>query len=60
MGHIDGHGPWSTGVTNSAFLLANVSTPIDSAYSMHMHAPLCSLLMRTTMNNIMTGKDRQY
>ena len=25
----------STGVTNSAFLLANVAAPIDSAYSMH-------------------------
>ena len=28
-------GSWSTSVTNSAFLLAFITTPIDSAHSMH-------------------------
>ena len=38
----------STGVTNSAFLLANVAMPIDSAYSIHNACPLCFMLMHTT------------
>ena len=38
-------GTRSTSVTNSAFLLATVATPINSAYSMHNASTLCSLLM---------------
>ena len=38
----------SMSITNSAFLLATVAMPIDSAYSMHNASTLCFLLMRTT------------
>ena len=32
---VSNRGIWSTSITNSAFLLAFVTTPIDSAHSMH-------------------------
>ena len=35
---------------NSAFLLANVAMPINSAYAVHNACPLCFLLMHTTIN----------
>ena len=35
-------GIWSTSVTNSAFLLAFVTTPIDSAHSMHYTCRPCA------------------
>ena len=50
------------GVTNSAFLLANVATPIDSAYQciMHAHYMLSAHAHNeVAKNNIMTGKDRR-
>ena len=43
-------------ITNSAFLLATVAMPIDSAYSMHTHCAFCSC---TQLSGHMTGKNCQ-
>ena len=51
------------GVTNSAFLLANVATPIDIAYiPMHNAMPIVLSTHahnQVAKNNIVTGKDRR-
>ena len=39
---VSNRGIWSTSVTNTAFLLAFVTTPIDTAHSMHYACSPCA------------------
>ena len=45
-------GMWSTSVTNGAFLLAFVTTPIDSAHSMHYACTAAGLVLSAHAHNI--------
>ena len=50
--YVSNRGIWSTSVTNGAFLLAFVTTPIDSAHSMHYARTAAGLVLSAHAHNI--------
>ena len=49
---VSNRGIWSTSITNGAFVLAFVTTPIDSAHSMHYACTAAGLVLSAHAHNI--------